>query len=64
MTGHLIAYTMITAVAAVCRGWVQALYGRKMRLKVGDLEAEGRTIEEIKSGLVQCPLSAVSEVEK
>jgi len=40
---------VIAAVAAVCGGWVQARYGRKVRLKIADVEAEGRTVEEIGS---------------
>jgi hypothetical protein len=38
---------VITALAAVAGAWVQARYGRKVRLKVGDIEVEARTIEEI-----------------
>ena len=34
-------------IAAVAVAWVQARYGRKVRLKFGDLEAEGRTTAEI-----------------
>lgn len=40
---------VIAAVAGRCGAWVQARYGRKVRLKIGDVEAEGRTIEEIES---------------
>lgn len=43
----------IAAVAAVSGAWVQARYGRKVRLKIGDVEAEGRTTEEIQSLLKQ-----------
>ncbi|HEY3620011.1 MAG TPA: hypothetical protein VGK96_24650 [Candidatus Sulfotelmatobacter sp.] len=38
---------VIAAVAAVAGAWVQARYGRKVRLKFGDVEAEGRTPAEI-----------------
>ena len=38
---------VITVIATLAGGWVQARYGRKMRLKIGDVEAEGRTIKEI-----------------
>jgi hypothetical protein len=38
---------VIAATAAVCGAWVTARYGRKVRLKIGDVEAEGRTAEEI-----------------
>jgi hypothetical protein len=34
---------VIAATAAVCGAWVTARYGRKVRLKIGDMEAEGRT---------------------
>lgn len=37
----------IAALAAIAGAWVQARYGRKLRLKVGDVEAEARTEEEI-----------------
>ena len=33
--------------------WVTAHYGRKVRLKIGDVEAEGRTVEEIEGLLKQ-----------
>ena len=39
--------TVIVAVAAVARAWVQARHGRKVRLKFGDVEAEARSPEEI-----------------
>jgi hypothetical protein len=38
---------IISAVAALCGAWTQARNGRKVRIKIGDVEAEGRTIEEI-----------------
>jgi hypothetical protein len=37
----------IAAIAAVAGAWVQARFGRKVRLKFGDIEAEARTPEEI-----------------
>lgn len=37
----------IAALAVFGGAWVQARFGRKMRLKVGDIEAEARTEEEI-----------------
>jgi hypothetical protein len=40
---------VIAAVAGLCGAWVQAKYGRKVRLKIGDVEAEGRTIAEIEA---------------
>ena len=43
----------IAALAAAGGAWVQARYGRKMRLKIGDVEAEGRTLKEIQSLLKQ-----------
>lgn len=42
----------IAALATAAGAWVQARYGRKARLKIGDIEAEARTPEEIK-GLLQ-----------
>jgi hypothetical protein len=44
---------VIPAAAAVCGAWVQARYGRKVRLKIGDVEAEGRTTKEIENLLRQ-----------
>lgn len=40
---------VVAAVAGVCGAWIQARYGRKVRLKIGDVEAEGRTVAEVKS---------------
>lgn len=37
----------IAAIATAAGAWVQARYGRKARVKIGDLEAEARTIGEI-----------------
>jgi hypothetical protein len=37
----------IAAIAAAAGTWVQARYGRKVRLRVGDTEAEGRSAAEI-----------------
>ena len=45
--------SVVPAAAGVCGAWVQARYGRKVRLKIGDVEAEGRTVEEIERLLKQ-----------
>ena len=37
----------IAAAAAAAGAWVQARYGRKVRLKIGELEAEGQSVEEV-----------------
>jgi hypothetical protein len=37
----------ITAIAAVARAWVQTRFGRRMRFKFDDVEAEVRTVQEI-----------------
>ncbi len=37
----------IAAIAAAAGAWVQARYGRKVRLKIGDTEVEGRSAAEI-----------------
>ena len=42
-----LAPTLIPAVAGLCGAWVQARYGRKVRIKVGDIEVEARTAEEV-----------------
>jgi hypothetical protein len=38
---------VVAAVAAICGAWVQARYGRGLRVKSGHVEAEGRNVEEI-----------------
>lgn len=38
---------VVAAVAAIAGSWVQARYGRKVRLKFDDIEVEARTPEEI-----------------
>jgi hypothetical protein len=38
---------LIGAAAHVCATWVKARAGRKVRLKIGDFEAEGQTVEDI-----------------
>ena len=48
-----ISPAVIPAAAVVCGAWVQARYGRKVRLKIGDIEAEGRTTAEIEDLLRQ-----------
>jgi hypothetical protein len=40
---------VVAAVAAIAGGWVQARYGRRVRLKFDDIEAEARTPEEIET---------------
>lgn len=37
----------ITAIAGYAAAWVQGRSGRKVRLKIGEIEAEGRTVDEI-----------------
>jgi hypothetical protein len=46
----------IAAIAPLCGAWVQARYGRKVRLKIGDTEAEGRSVEEIETLLQKAQL--------
>ena len=38
---------VVPAAAAVCGAWIQARFGRKVRIKVGDIEAEAHTTEEV-----------------
>jgi hypothetical protein len=40
---------VVAAVAAIAGAWVQARYGRRVRLKFDDIEAEARTPEEIEN---------------
>jgi hypothetical protein len=37
-----------TALATVIGAWLHAKYGRKVRVKVGEIEAEAQTVEEVK----------------
>jgi hypothetical protein len=34
-------------IAGIIGAWLQARYGRTARLKIGDIEAEARTVEEV-----------------
>lgn len=34
-------------VGPIIGAWLQARYGRKVRLKIGDIEAEARTVSEV-----------------
>lgn len=45
----ILAPSAIGAIGVAAGAWIQARYGRKARLKVGDVEAEGRTSEEVKA---------------
>jgi AraC-like DNA-binding protein len=40
---------IITAVATYLAAWVHARLGRKVRIRIGEIEAEGRTPEELKA---------------
>ena len=40
---------VIAALAAVAGAWVQARYGRKVRVKIGEVEAEARSTAEIET---------------
>ena len=44
-----LAPATIAGVTHVLATWIKARYGRKMRFKVGDKEAEAGSIEEIKA---------------
>jgi len=48
-----VAPMVITAATAVCVAWVKAKPGRKVRLKIGDVEAEGQSTDEIAKLLAQ-----------
>ncbi|GAB4072246.1 hypothetical protein KHC28_01280 [Ancylobacter sonchi] len=37
----------VPALAAILGAWVQARWGRRVRLKIGDLEVEAGTMEEV-----------------
>ena len=37
----------LPALTGLAGAWIQARYGRKVRIKVGDVEAEASTVEEI-----------------
>jgi len=38
---------VLTALAGATGAWVQAKLGRKVRLKIGEIEAEGRSVAEV-----------------
>jgi hypothetical protein len=42
-----IAKSVGPILGAVIGAWLHARYGRKARLKIGDVEAEARTVEEV-----------------
>jgi hypothetical protein len=42
-----IAKDALPLIAALLGAWIQARYGRKVRLKVGEIEAEAKSVEEI-----------------
>jgi len=48
-----VAPMAITAATAICVAWVNARPGRKVRLKIGDVEAEGQNADEIAKLLAQ-----------
>jgi hypothetical protein len=48
-----LGFPLIAGAAHVCAAWVEARYGRKLRLKIGDVVAEGQTSEEIERLLKQ-----------
>ena len=50
---RILGLPLIGAAAHVCATWVKARAGRKLRLKIGDVVAEGQTIEDIKSLMKQ-----------
>jgi hypothetical protein len=37
----------IAPLAGLCGAWLHAHYGRKVRIKIGDVEAEARTMQEV-----------------
>ena len=43
----------IAAFAAIAGAWLQAKYGKRARLRVGDVEAEARTAQEVER-LFEC----------
>jgi len=43
----IVATPFIGAATAIFAAWVTARYGRKVRLKIGNVEAEGRSVAEI-----------------
>ena len=43
----------LTPLATALGAWLHAHYGGKVRIKVGDIEAEARTVEELESVLAK-----------
>lgn len=46
--GIKLAATMGPVLGTVLGAWLHARYGRKARVKIGDIEAEAQTVEEVK----------------
>jgi hypothetical protein len=44
-------------LAAAIGAWLHARYGRKVRLKIGEVEAEAQTVEEVEKPLDRAELS-------
>ena len=44
---------LLTALTAVCGIWIKARYGRKIKLKVGNVVLEANTAQEIESLITQ-----------
>jgi hypothetical protein len=60
----LVAFAAVgTPLATILGAWLQARYGRKVRLKIGDVEAEARTVEEV-DGLLRRAQAFREKVEK
>jgi len=44
---------LLTALTTICGIWIKARYGRKLKLKVGNVVLEANTTQEIESLVVQ-----------
>ncbi len=48
----IIVFTNVsTIIAGVAGAWIQAKYGRKLRVKFGDIEVEAPTLEQLEKAL-------------
>ena len=58
---QVLAPPAMGVIGVAAGAWIQARYGRKVRLKVGDVEAEGRSVEEVEALLEMARTYRIAE---
>ena len=53
LSGEFILKVLAPGAAAVLGAWLHARYGRKVRLKVGEIEAEAQSVEDVEKLLAR-----------